>query len=160
MLTRREFVWRSANTLAFVAIADSLAFPAFAGEVTHSESEWRKLLTPDQYAVLREGQTEQPFSSALDAEKRAGTYSCAGCGVAVFSSAAKFDSRTGWPSFWKPLGNAVRTSRDTTQPVARTRVDCRHCDGHLGHVFGDGPRPTGLRYCINGSAMKFAALAN
>ena len=163
MLTRRDFAWGGARAFLAVQIFGLVRLPGTANaaelDVAHTDAEWRKLLTPEQYAVLREGQTEQPFTSPLDREKRAGTYSCGACGLPLFSSQTKFDSRTGWPSFWKPLDNAVRTARDTSQPVARTKVNCRKCESHLGHVFGDGPRPTGLRYCINGSGLNFAPLA-
>jgi peptide-methionine (R)-S-oxide reductase len=162
MLTRRDFGWGGAHALLIVQIFGLLPLPTIAEaaelDLPHTDAEWRKRLTAEQYAVLREGQTEQPFTSPLDREKRAGTYSCGACSLPLFSSQAKFDSRTGWPSFWKPLDNAVRTGRDASQPIARTQVNCRRCEGHLGHVFGDGPRPTGLRYCMNGCAMNFAAL--
>ena len=124
-------------------------------EVQHSEEEWRKLLTPNQYAVLREEATERPFTSPLNDEHRAGVFRCAGCDLDLFSSATKFESGTGWPSFWQPLPNAVGTERDTSLGMIRTSVHCRRCGGHLGHVFEDGPRPTGLRYCMNGLALKF-----
>jgi peptide-methionine (R)-S-oxide reductase len=124
-------------------------------EVTHSDSEWRRLLTPEQYYVLREHGTERAGTSPLDREKRAGTFVCAGCGLPLFSSEQKFDSGTGWPSFWAPLDDAVRTSVDRKFFMTRTEVHCRRCGGHLGHVFEDGPKPTGLRYCMNGIAMKF-----
>jgi peptide-methionine (R)-S-oxide reductase len=128
-------------------------------EVTHTDAEWRKLLTPPQYAVLRQAATERPFSSPLDHEKRRGTFACAGCELDLFSSATKFDSGTGWPSFWTPLENAVGTTSDMSLGMIRKAVHCRRCGGHLGHVFDDGPRPTGLRYCMNGVAMTFKALA-
>lgn len=130
-----------------------------AFEVTRSEQEWRALLGAQQYGVLREQRTERPFSSALDKERRSGTYACAGCQLPLFSSATKFDSGTGWPSFWKPLENAVATHTDAAWGMARTEVHCRRCGGHLGHVFDDGPRPTGLRYCMNGIAMSFMSTA-
>jgi peptide-methionine (R)-S-oxide reductase len=126
-------------------------------EVTHSDLEWKKLLTPNQFAVLRQAATERPFTSPLDHEKRAGTFACAGCDLPVFSSTTKFDSGTGWPSFWAPLENAIGTTDDRTFGMIRTAVHCRRCGGHLGHVFKDGPRPTGLRYCMNGVAMTFKA---
>lgn len=131
--------------------------PARAGrfEVEYSDAEWKKRLTPEQYAVLRRAKTERAGSSPLDREKRRGLFACAGCGLPLFSSAAKFDSGTGWPSFWKPLPNAVRTSEDNTLFMKRTEVHCRRCGGHIGHVFDDGPKPTGLRYCMNGTAMRF-----
>ena len=124
-------------------------------EVTHTDAEWRALLTPDQYAVLRQQATERAFSSPLDHEKRAGTFPCAGCSLALFSSTTKFDSGTGWPSFWKPLPNAVNEANDASLGMERTEIHCRRCGGHLGHVFDDGPKPTGLRYCMNGVAMSF-----
>jgi peptide-methionine (R)-S-oxide reductase len=128
-------------------------------EVTHTDAEWRQLLTPDQYQVLRKEATERPFTSALDHEQRAGIFACAGCGLDLFSSTTKFDSRTGWPSFWKPLDKAVNETIDSSIGMMRTAVSCHRCGGHLGHVFDDGPRPTGLRYCMNGVAMTFKPLA-
>jgi peptide-methionine (R)-S-oxide reductase len=126
-------------------------------EVTLSDDEWRARLTGPQYAVLRDEDTESPNSSPLNAEKRAGTYACAGCDLPLFSSETKFESGTGWPSFWQPLANAVGTKRDIGLLGIRTEVHCRRCGGHLGHVFNDGPQPTGLRYCMNGVAMTFRA---
>lgn len=126
-------------------------------EVAKSDEEWRKSLTPEQFYVLRQHGTERPFTSPLDSEKRAGTFSCAGCQLPLFSSATKFDSGTGWPSFHTPLENAVGTQVDRTLFMVRTEVHCRRCGGHLGHVFDDGPPPTGLRYCMNGLALAFAA---
>jgi peptide-methionine (R)-S-oxide reductase len=124
-------------------------------EVMHTDDEWRKLLDGPQYNVLRREGTERPYSSPLNDEHRAGKFSCAGCQLEVFSSSTKFDSHTGWPSFWQPLDNAVAQSRDTSFGMTRNEVHCRRCGGHLGHVFNDGPKPTGLRYCMNGVAMKF-----
>jgi peptide-methionine (R)-S-oxide reductase len=126
-----------------------------ATRVTHSDAEWRKLLTPEAYAVLRHEDTERAFSSPLDEEKHSGTYACAGCDLALYSSKTKFDSGTGWPSFWAPLPNAVGTKTDYLLGLPRTAVHCRRCEGHLGHVFDDGPKPTGLRYCMNGVALRF-----
>jgi peptide-methionine (R)-S-oxide reductase len=123
--------------------------------VIHTDDEWRKLLTPDQFAVLRMSGTERPFTSPLLHEKRRGNFACAGCDLDLFSSTTKYDSRTGWPSFWAPLENAVGTSRDTSFGTVRTAVHCSRCGGHLGHVFDDGPKPTGLRYCMNGVALAF-----
>ena len=124
-------------------------------EVAYSDEEWRRRLTPEQYYVLREHGTERAGSSPLDREKRAGTFVCAGCDLPLFSSETKFDSGTGWPSFYAPLENAVGTSEDRSLFFTRTEVHCRRCGGHLGHVFEDGPPPTGLRYCMNGVALTF-----
>jgi peptide-methionine (R)-S-oxide reductase len=124
-------------------------------EVVKTDAEWRRMLTPAQFRVLRQAGTEYPFSSPLDREKRAGTFACAGCGLPLFSSDTKFDSGTGWPSFWKPLENVVVEDSDFTLGMKRVEVLCRRCGGHLGHVFEDGPPPTGLRYCMNGVAMSF-----
>lgn len=124
-------------------------------EITKSEVEWRKILTPEQFDVLRKHGTERAGSSPLDKEYSRGTYVCAACELPLFSSEAKYDSRTGWPSFWTPIEGAVRTSKDWTLFIPRTEVHCRRCGGHLGHVFDDGPKPTGLRYCMNGVALRF-----
>jgi peptide-methionine (R)-S-oxide reductase len=121
----------------------------------HTDAEWHKLLTPDQYAVLRGGDTERPYSSPLNSEHRSGIFSCAGCALNLFSSRTKFESHTGWPSFWAPLPRAVSTKQDWTLGMDRTEVHCSRCGGHLGHVFDDGPPPTGDRYCMNGLAMTF-----
>jgi len=131
--------------------------PAAAGAfpVTHSDDEWRQRLTPQQYRVLREGATERAFTSPLDHELRDGVFRCAGCDGPLFSSATKFESGTGWPSFWRPLDNAVGTRVDASLVMVRTEVHCARCGGHLGHVFSDGPAPTGLRYCMNGVALQF-----
>ncbi len=135
--------------------------PAFADgeetfEVSKAEEEWRKLLTPEQFAVLREEDTEPKSSSPLNQEHRPGTYLCAGCGLALFSSDTKFESGTGWPSFWQALDGAVATREEGIEYFyPRTEVHCRRCGGHLGHVFKDGPAPTRLRYCMNGVALKF-----
>ncbi|MFC3109378.1 peptide-methionine (R)-S-oxide reductase MsrB [Undibacterium arcticum] len=124
-------------------------------EVMHTDAEWRKRLTSQQYKILRQAGTERPFSNPLDHEKRTGVYVCAGCKLPLFSSQTKFDSGTGWPSFWKPLDKAVEKSTDTILGMTRDEVHCRRCGGHLGHVFDDGPPPTGLRYCMNGTALIF-----
>jgi peptide-methionine (R)-S-oxide reductase len=124
--------------------------------VTHSDTEWRRLLTPEQYEVLRGHGTEAPGSCALLAEKRAGKFSCAGCGQILFESRRKFESGTGWPSFDDPVAGAIETSVDRSYGMTRTEVHCAHCGGHLGHVFDDGPPPTRRRYCINGVALNFS----
>jgi peptide-methionine (R)-S-oxide reductase len=150
---------------ALAWLGAGIALPVLAGcgspaqaqnfRVSYTEAEWRRRLTPAQYAVLREEETERPFTSPLDREKRAGTFLCAGCDNALFASATKFDSGTGWPSFYRPLPGAIGTSTDFNLGYPRKEVHCADCGGHLGHVFNDGPRPTGLRYCMNGVAMKF-----
>jgi peptide-methionine (R)-S-oxide reductase len=155
-LDRRALLGAGAAGIAALAFlrSPSVAAPrAFA--VTHSPAEWKHLLGPDRYAVLREASTERPFSSPLLNEHRRGTFACAGCALPLFSSATKFDSGTGWPSFWRALPNAVITRSDRSLMMERTEVLCARCDGHLGHVFDDGPKPTGLRYCMNGLALKF-----
>lgn len=137
--------WRPSNE-----DAERRRFP-----VIRTEPEWQGMLTPQQYRVLRERRTERAFSSPLDGESRRGSFACAACGQPLFSSAAKYASGTGWPSFWAPLEGAVGTSIDRSFFMIRTEVHCAGCGGHLGHVFPDGPKPTGLRYCINGIAMTF-----
>ena len=124
-------------------------------EVAKSDDEWRRLLEPAQYRVLRQHATERPHSSPLNGEKRKGTFACAGCALPLFSSGTKFESGTGWPSFFRPLPHAVATAPDRSLLIPRTEVHCRRCGGHLGHVFHDGPPPTGLRYCMNGVALVF-----
>ena len=128
--------------------------------IERSDEEWRRLLTPAQYAVLRGHGTERAGTSPLDKEYRRGRFKCAGCGAALFASETKFDSRTGWPSFFKPLDGAVATTVDRKFFMTRTEVHCAACEGHLGHVFDDGPPPTGLRYCMNGVAMTFEPSAD
>jgi peptide-methionine (R)-S-oxide reductase len=158
MITRRRFLHTSATGVALVCGWSASAIEALGAEkfeVTHTDAEWRKLLTPDQYAVLRQEATERAFSSPLNREKRRGTFACAGCGLENFSSATKFESGTGWPSFWAPIEKAVITKKDTSFGTVRIAVECRRCGGHLGHVFDDGPKPTGLRYCMNGVALTF-----
>ncbi len=160
MTTRRQVL--SGGIGALAAISASALLRPTAGQaavddnVTHTDAEWRKLLTADQYAVLRQEGTERPFTSPLLHEERAGTFACAGCDLPLFSSKTKFDSGTGWPSFWKPIDNAVMTKDDKSFGMIRTAVMCRRCAGHIGHVFNDGPPPTGLRYCMNGIALKFS----
>ena len=161
-MTRRDFLGTTAVGLIALATAKWGLMPAPAAEafeVSYSEDEWRKRLTSAQFDVLRKAGTERPYSSALNDEHRRGSFACAGCGLDLFSSTTKFDSGTGWPSFWAPLENAVGEERDTTYGMLRTAVHCRRCGGHLGHVFDDGPKPTGLRYCMNGLAMTFKPLA-
>jgi peptide-methionine (R)-S-oxide reductase len=161
MPSRRRFLLSAATGLTAFAAARqhlvSIAAAATPGRyaVTRTDAEWRKLLTPDQYAVLREADTERPYSSPLNAEHRSGIFACAGCGQDLYSSRTKFESHTGWPSFWAPLPNAVSTQKDWAFAMLRTEVHCSRCGGHLGHVFDDGPPPTGLRYCMNGVAMTF-----
>jgi len=123
--------------------------------VSRSDAEWRLMLTPAQYDVLRQSGTERPYTSPLNDEHRRGVFSCAGCAQDLFASETKFDSGTGWPSFYRPLEHAVGETRDTSYGMVRTAVHCSNCGGHLGHVFPDGPPPTGLRYCMNGVAMTF-----
>ena len=123
--------------------------------IEKSDEEWRKQLDPQQYSVLRKHSTERAFTSPLNEEKRAGAFLCAGCGEPLFDSATKFESGTGWPSFWQPLPGGVGTTTDRSFFMTRTEVHCAKCGGHLGHVFPDGPAPTGQRYCMNGAAMKF-----
>lgn len=155
--TRRSFVsW-------LVAGAAVPVLAACGGSTAHarswprglSDAQWKAKLTRNQYWILREGGTERPFSHPLDKEKRKGTFLCAGCANALYSSATKYDSKTGWPSFWKPLPGAIATDTDYKIGIPRTEVLCADCGGHLGHVFDDGPRPTGKRYCMNGGAMTF-----
>ncbi len=129
--------------------------PAEVFPVHHTEAEWRQLLGPARFDVMRRAGTEYPFSSPLDHEHRAGVFACAGCRTALYASSAKFDSGTGWPSFFEPLPNAVRRASDDSLGVTRTEIHCATCGGHLGHVFADGPPPTGLRYCMNGIALSF-----
>jgi peptide-methionine (R)-S-oxide reductase len=131
--------------------ADQTRYP-----VTKTDAEWRRILSPAAYAVLRQEDTERPFTSPLNNEHRQGVFKCAGCNWPVFSSKTKFDSGTGWPSFWQPISpRAVLKRTDTSLMMIRTEVHCANCGGHLGHLFDDGPRPTGLRYCMNGVAMTF-----
>ena len=158
-MKRRFLLLAGAGGLAILAARrywpTSPVAAAESFEVTHSDAEWRKLLTPDQYAVLRREGTERPYSSPLEKEHRAGIFACAGCQLPLYLSKTKFESHTGWPSFWAPIENAVGSTEDRSFGMARTAVHCRRCGSHLGHVFKDGPPPTGLRYCMNGIAMTF-----
>jgi peptide-methionine (R)-S-oxide reductase len=171
MLSRRQFMVLSSSAgVAAIALG---VLPKFADgqtmtpqdspigtfEVSHSDAQWHTLLSDEQFQVLRREATERPYSSPLNDEHRSGTFACAGCQLQLFSSTTKFDSHTGWPSFWAPLDNATAIRTDTSFGVLRKEVHCRRCGGHLGHVFTDGPKPTGLRYCMNGLAMSFAEQA-
>lgn len=131
------------------------AAPAMRFSVNHTAAQWLSILGPQRYAVLREASTERPFTSPLLKEHRRGTFACAGCALPLFNSATKFESGTGWPSFWQVLPHAVVTRADHSLMMERTEVLCARCGGHLGHLFDDGPRPTGLRYCMNGLALSF-----
>jgi peptide-methionine (R)-S-oxide reductase len=162
MLTRRAIALGA--VAAGAAGVSALIFRTFGSkgtavagtfEVTHTPEEWRGLLTPEQFAVLRQQDTERAFTSPLNHEKREGTFACAGCDLPLFASETKFDSGTGWPSFYAPIEGAVLKDTDYTFGMVRDEVHCRRCGGHLGHVFNDGPPPTGLRYCINGVSLKF-----
>jgi peptide-methionine (R)-S-oxide reductase len=165
MVTRREIALGAVGLAALGAAglgilrwrSGGARAAAVTFEVTHTPEEWQKLLTPEQYAVLREQDTERPFTSPLNHEKRKGIFTCAGCDLPLFASETKFDSGTGWPSFYAPIESAVKQDSDYTFGLVREEVHCRRCGGHLGHVFDDGPKPTGLRYCINGVALKFVA---
>lgn len=147
----------AAGLAAWLGLRGGESVAAGRFPVTKSDAEWRRILSPAQYRVLRGQGTERAGSSPLDREKRAGTFHCAGCGNPVFRSADKYDSGTGWPSFVRPIRGAVGTRPDDTLFMSRTEVHCARCGGHLGHVFNDGPPPTGKRYCMNGVAMRFQA---
>lgn len=140
---------------AFLGTERAMAAPERIAKIFKTNAEWRKELTPEQYDVLREEGTEAPFSSPLNHEKRAGTFACVACGLALFSSKFKFDSGTGWPSFYDVLPGHVETTTDYKLILPRTEYHCARCGGHHGHVFKDGPAPTGLRYCNNGVALRF-----
>ena len=162
-MTRRAMLLGTAGTVAMISLfkwgSSSDAAPAEKFEVEKSDAEWRRQLTAAQYDVLRKHGTERAGTSPLNREKRKGTFACAGCDLPLFASETKFESGTGWPSFYQPLANAVGESTDTSFFMRRTEVHCRRCGGHLGHVFDDGPQPTGLRYCMNGVVLTFAPAA-
>ena len=162
---RRNFLFGGA-AVAAIGAAAFIMRPMSRGiaaegtfEITMTEDEWRKKLPADVFEVLRHEDTEYPGTSPLLEEHRPGTFSCAGCDLPLFDAATKYESGTGWPSFYQPLDNAVGESTDTLLGYPRTEVHCRRCGGHLGHVFPDGPPPTGLRYCMNGLALKFTPTA-
>ena len=160
MTDRRKFLTLAGTGAAAIVLfgcRGATASPPEKFELVLSDAAWKKKLSPAAYGVLRHENTEVPFTSPLNDQHHAGTFACAGCALPLFSSKTKFDSGTGWPSFWAPLANAVRTRTDGTLGFTRTEVHCRRCGGHLGHVFDDGPQPTGKRYCMNGVAMTFAA---
>jgi len=161
-MTRRELLGMASAGVIAIAVggryASTLMAPDPPGKratVSHTDAQWRALLSPAAYKVLRHGATEAPYSSSLLEEHRAGTFSCAGCQKHLFDSRTKYDSRTGWPSFWDVLPGAISKHDDRSIGISRTEIRCARCDGHLGHVFEDGPKPTGLRYCMNGVAMTF-----
>jgi peptide-methionine (R)-S-oxide reductase len=156
-MTSRRALLAASLGIAALPLARSLASEGKPRQFAYAlpDAEWRKRLSPLAYQVLRHEATERAYSSPLNDEKRAGTFACAGCDLPLFSSRTKYESGTGWPSFWQPLDGAVGTSTDFKIGYPRTEVHCARCGGHLGHVFDDGPRPTGKRYCMNGAALKF-----
>ncbi len=161
MISRRSLLLSGAAvaSVGLFAVSRRGSKPAVAAEETfeivHTDAEWKQTLTPDQYAVLRHEATERSFTSPLLHEKRVGTFNCAGCDLPLYASETKFDSGTGWPSFYEALPGAVGTRSDFSFFMWRTEVHCRRCGGHLGHIFNDGPPPTGKRHCINGVALTF-----
>jgi peptide-methionine (R)-S-oxide reductase len=166
-MTRRELLGMASVGVVAIAVGGRYALTLLASDtpgksaaVSHTDAQWRAQLSPAAYQVLRHGATEPPYSSSLLKEHRSGTFSCAGCRKHLFESRTKYDSRTGWPSFWDVLPDAVSKHEDRSIGMSRTEVRCAQCDGHLGHVFEDGPKPTGLRYCMNGVAMTFEPLSS
>jgi peptide-methionine (R)-S-oxide reductase len=155
-MNRRQFATAMPFAGFYIVVGSRFA-AAEAFEVTHSKTEWKKLLTPAQFAVLREADTEAPWSSPLLKEHRKGTFNCAACALPLYASETKYESGTGWPSFFDVLPNAVGKKEDNTWFTTRTEIHCRRCGGHIGHMFDDGPKPTGLRYCMNGVALSFVA---
>lgn len=154
MLTRRTAVTSLAALVASAGLTRAAA-PKGTFEITKTDEEWKKLLSPEAFSVLRKHGTERAFTSPLDKIYDPGVYHCAGCDLALFSSETKYDSTTGWPSFWAPIESALGMTTDRAWGMLRTEVHCKRCGGHQGHVFADGPKPTGQRYCINGVALKF-----
>lgn len=156
-MIRRQFLQTAAATLGFSASAKAVAASKRSFEITRSDAEWKAMLNAAEYRVMREHGTERAFSSPLDRETRRGMFHCKGCDLALYSSEHKFDSGTGWPSFWQAQANAIGTKQDRSFFMLRTECHCRRCGSHLGHIFDDGPQPTGKRHCINGVSLTFRA---
>ena len=154
-LNRREIIGAGGLLAAGFFVAPLIARTTGRFEVAKTPGEWKSELGAARFNILRKGGTERPYSSSLNKEKRSGTYVCAGCGLPLFSSSTKFESGTGWPSFFRAMPNSVVEAKDSAFGMTRTEILCRRCGGHLGHVFNDGPKPTGLRYCMNGLALRF-----